>query len=383
MNSKTEAASRSAAPLQRRHMPTDYRISLAAYTQRGAPEETRIPKDFGRRQSLRGFEATYRNIIDYIVRITYRIWEERDVEYIRATYADRARTYDDYGLQFGDAKIVQDTCHTTGAFSDIALIADEVVWAGDDEAGFHTSHRTIIRGTNDGDSKYGPATGKPVDVLVIANCVSLENEIFLEHVQYNNSAMLQQLGFDLNQAAADLVAAPPAGWPRDAETWRQLRRAASPARPLAEGEPVSGFDVDRFVRGHFDDLWNRRDAEALAANCSPSLGFLGSTNRAFSGLAAHREFVASVTSPFADLELQMDEVYWMGNDREGYLTSERWSAEGLHANPGLYGEPSGRPVQIWGITQHEIRNGRILREWTLFNELDLMMQIAAARNDLA
>ena len=31
-------------------------------------------------------------------------------------------------------------------------------------------------------------------------------------------------------------------------------------------------------------------------------------------------------------------------------------------------------VQIWGVTQHEIRNGRIVREWTLFNELDLMMQ---------
>ena len=360
-------------------MPADHSISLADYTKRGTPEEARIPKDFGPPQSLRGFEATYRNIIDYIVRITYRIWEDREVEYIRATYADGARTYDDYGLQLGDEKIVQDTHHTTGAFSDIQLIADEIVWAGDDDLGFHTSHRTLIRGTNDGDSKYGPATGKPVDVLVIANCVALENEIFLEHVQYNNSAMLQQLGFDLEEAVAGLVASPPAGWPRDAETWRQLRRAASPARPIAEGEPIAGFDPDRFVRTHFDELWNRRNAEALAAHCSPSLGFQGPTNRAFSGLAPYRDFAAALTGPFAELRFQMDEVYWMGNDREGYLTSERWSAEGVHANPGLYGAPSGRPVQIWGITQHEIRNGRILREWTLFNELDLRMQIAAAR----
>ncbi len=379
MTNQSQPTSRAAAPLQRRHMPAGYAVSLADYTKRGMPEEARIPKDFGPPQSLRGFEATYRNIIDYIVRITYRIWEDREVEYIRATYADGARTYDDYGLQLGDEKIVQDTYHTTGAFSDIRLIADEIVWAGDDAVGFHTSHRTIIRGTNDGDSKYGPATGKSVDVLVIANCVSLENEIFLEHVQYNNSALLQQLGLGLDAAVAELLAAPPAGWPRDAETWRQLRRAASPVRPLSEGEPIAGFDVDRFVRGHFSDLWKRRDAEALAVNCSPSLGFLGSTNRAFSGLAPYRDFVASVTSPFADLELQMDEVYWMGNDRDGYLTSERWSAVGVHAKPGLYGEPTGRAVQIWGVTQHEIRNGRIVREWTLFNELDLMMQIEAAR----
>jgi len=113
---------------------------------------------------MRGFEETYRNIVDYIVRITYRIWEDRDVEYIR-----------------------------TGAFSNIELIADEVIWAGNDHIGFHTSHRTRIRGRNDGNSKYGSATNKDIDVLVIANCVALENEIFLEHVCYNTSSMLLQL----------------------------------------------------------------------------------------------------------------------------------------------------------------------------------------------
>jgi hypothetical protein len=83
-------------------------------------------------QSMRGFEDTYRNIIDYIVRITYRIWEDRDVEYIGDTYSGTSRVYDDYGLQLGNQKIIDDTHHTTGAFSDIKLIADEVVWAGDD-----------------------------------------------------------------------------------------------------------------------------------------------------------------------------------------------------------------------------------------------------------
>lgn len=357
-------------------MPTGYDISLAKYTKRGTPEEARIPTDFGPRQNLRGFADTYRNIIDYIVRITHRIWEERDVAYIRQTYADRSRTFDDYGLQLGDEKIVQDTHHTTGAFSDIELIADEIVWAGDDELGFHTSHRTIIRGHNDGDSRYGPATGKPVDVLVIANCVALENEIFLEHVLYNNSAMLQQLGFDLDALAPKLAADAPAGWPRDAATWQALRSAAKPRQPICQEEPISGFDVDRFTRDHWRTLWNGHDHSALNANCSADLQFAGPTNRAFSGLAPYGRFLTSLTNAFPDLEMQMDEVYWMGNDAEGYLTSERWSAEGTHAGTSLYGEPTGRGVQIWGITQHEIKNGRIVREWTLFNELDLMMQIA-------
>jgi len=40
-----------------------------------------------KRQSMRGFEATYGDIVDYSVRITHRIWEEGDMGYIYETYA--------------------------------------------------------------------------------------------------------------------------------------------------------------------------------------------------------------------------------------------------------------------------------------------------------
>lgn len=368
---------RVAHPLCREHMPADYSISLEKYTCRGTPQETRIPDDYGAAQSMRGFEETYRNIIDYIVRITYRIWEDREVEYIADTYSDTSQVFDDYGLQRGCQKIIDDTHHTTGAFSDIKLIADEIVWAGDDEIGFHTSHRTIIRGTNDGDSRYGPAANRYIDVLVIANCVALENEIFLEHVLYNNSSMLQQLGRNLRDIVPALAASPPAGWPRDKATWDGLRSSARPERPISVAQPIDGFDVDRVARRTIDELWNRRNPDVLTTAYAADFAFEGPTDRKFSGADSYRAFLGSILGAFPDLEVQVDEVYWMGNDADGYLTSERWSAEGAHTGPGPYGEPTGKAVQIWGITQHEIVGGRIVREWLLFNELDLMMQLAA------
>ena len=310
---------RTVKSLLREHMPSDYRISMDAYTGRrgfggGYTEnEIRIPSDFGPLQPLRGFESTYQNIIDYIVRITHRIWEDRDVEYIGDTYSDSSRVFDDYGLQFGNQKIIADTHHTTGAFSNIRLIADDVVWAGNDEIGFHTSHRTIIRGLNDGDSKYGPATGRNVDVLVIANCVALENEIFLEHVLYNNSSLLRQLGLDLNQVAAQMALSAPAGWPRDTATWQNLKSAGSPPLPLSLSSPVDGFDVDRFTRGSFDSVWNDWDYTSLDSTYSTDFTFRGPTDRAFSGAKPYQQFLASIRSAFPDMEFQMDEVYWMGN----------------------------------------------------------------------
>lgn len=368
---------KTATPLARRHMPADFSISLAEYTARGTRNEVRIPTDFGPLHDLRGFEETYRNIIDYIVRITYRIWEERDVEYIGQTYSDTSAVFDDYGLQRGSAKIISDTRGTLAAYSDIRLLADEVIWAGNDKIGFHTSHRVIIRGTNDGNSKLGPATNRPVDVMVIANCVALDNEIFLEHVLYNTSAMLPQLGFDSGTIVSRLLDDPPAGWPRDHDTWNALRAAARPAAPISVLEPVNGFDVDRFVRATLSELWEHQNYRVLDSAYAGDFCFDGSTNRRFHGIDEYRRFLQSFANAFTDLSFQVDEVYWMGNDHDGYLVSARWSAEATHSGDGMFGVASNKPVEIWGITQIQIQDERIKREWMLFNELDLLMQIAA------
>ena len=366
-----------AAPLTRAHMPKGFDISLRSYTQDRAH---RIPPYLGPAQPLAGFDPEYRNIIDYIVRITYRIWETRarEVEYIGDCYATDSIVYDDYGLQTGNQKIIADTHHTTGAFPDIILDAEEVIWAGDEDVAFHTSHLTRIIGTNTGPSRYGEATGAKVNVPVIANCVARGNDIFLEHVLYNTSAMLQQLGIDLWDEADRLAADPPAGWPRSQQVWDNLRSAASPTPPLRDSEPVDGFDPDAFARDVHDNIWNG-DQSAIDTHYAPALPFEGTTERKFDGTDAYKDYVTALRTAFPDMALQVDEVYWMGNADDGYLISTRWSAEATHSGDGLYRAPTGAACQIWGITQWRVKDGTIEQEWQLFNEFDLMMQIAAAR----
>lgn len=374
---RTRQSHHPAAPLSRSHMPENYRYSLTNYT---AERTVRVPNDYGPAQSLAGFDPDYRNIIDYIVRITYRIWETqaRDVDYIDACYAQDSLVYDDYGLQVGSQKIVADTYHTTSAFPDIVLDAEEVIWAGDDQIGFHTSHLTRITGTNTGPSRYGEPTGAKINVLVIANCVALANDIFLEHVLYNTSAMLQQLGIDLWEEAERLVADPPAGWPRTEAVWDQLRDATSPEFPLAESEPVEGFDPDTFARYVHDNIWNG-DGSAIDAHYTIEIPFEGTTERKFSGRSAYKAYIKEIRDAFPDLLLQVDEVYWMGNANDGWLMSTRWSAQATHSGDGHYRAPTNAECQIWGITQWRVKDDQIEQEWQLFNEFDLIMQIERAR----
>ncbi|PLW81406.1 hypothetical protein CWI75_15350 [Kineobactrum sediminis] len=379
-------AAKRARPLKRSDMPPDYAISLDRYINRDGTgggfreDEKCIPTDFGVLQPMGGFEEAYHNIIDYIVRITYRIWEDRDVEYIGDTYSADCMVFDDYGLQCGCEKIISDTHHTLGAFTNIKLIADEIIWAGDDENGYHTSHRTIIRGTNDGDSKYGPATGKTVDVLVIANCVVRDNKIFLEHVLYNNSALVEQLGVDLHEVVQNMVAVPPAGWPRDDATWHQLRNATNPGMPISVSESLDGFDIDRFSRDACEMVWSAQNYKEMTRFFSSEISFAGATNRTAEGLDGYRNAHRSIMDCFTVDNFSVDEVYWMGNGQDGYLVSVRWSMDAEHAGSGAFGPATGNPVQLWGLSQYKVIEEKIVQEWTLFNELDLQIQIAAARS---
>lgn len=354
-----------------RPMPTNYVISLGA---KGGTDQQLLNPGTERRQSMRGFEDTYVDIIDYIVRITHRIWEEKDIGYIYDTYSHSSKVYDDNGLQYGRDKIVADTVHTINAFPNIRLFADEVVWAGDDEVGFHTSHRTIISGHNTGYSRYGPPTGRKITCLCIANCVALNNEIFAEWVIYDTASMIQQLGFDLRQMARELG---------NQVDWDSLQdpRFGEPERLPGQGKPIycayngGTFDVEDFIQVTYQNIWNRRMLGTVQDAYAPQMNFRGSTNRVYYGRGEYQSFILSILAMFPDLGLQIDDIYWMGNDEEGYMTSVRWSITGTHLGHGIYGAPTGRPIKMWGISQHQILNGKITQEWKLFNEFAVMQQI--------
>ena len=169
----------------------------------------------------------------------------------------------------------------------------------------------------------------------------------------------------------------PAGWPRSKETWANLRGASSPELPISVAQPIDGFDVDTFSRANFDALWNDNNYAQLVQVYIKDFSFSGPSDRAFKGCDSYQSFIESMRATFPDLRLQVDEVYWMGNGTDGYMSSVRWSVCGTHLGDALYPNPRGCEVQLWGITQQKIKDGKVHAEWTLFNELDLMMQLAA------
>jgi len=361
--------------LKDRHMPNNFDISLKAYGGGGTAKSLNpIPKKL-KSQPMKGFEVQYKNIIDYIVRITYHIWEDKNIGYIYDTYSNDCRVWDEFGLQSGSEKIVADTVHTNNAFPDIRLFADEVIWAGDDNASFHTSHRTIITGTNTGFSKFSEPTGKSVRLFCIANCVAKNNEIYYENVVYDTAALIKQLGLNVNQVAKDIANKGEIGpFAPDFKNSKPKRKTGK-AKPISFEIPEKVSNVREFVHSIFNTIWNRRNFSAIDHVYSDNIVFEGSTGRLFKGKKQLRSFIISIVASFPDLALSIEDIYWMGNEQDGYLVSIRWGAIGAHKGNGYYGAPTDKECYIWGITQWQIENNKIIKEWTAFNEFGILMQL--------
>jgi predicted ester cyclase len=355
-------------------MPKDYSISLDRYY-RGGTDRFLLTPPTGRTQSMNGFEEEYVDIIDWIFRITHRIWEEGSVGRIYDYYRHNSRVHHDSGVRIGREIVVADTIATMNAFPDFRGYAEDIVWAGNDEVGFHTSHRATIIGHNTGYSQFGPPTGKKVVYWVIANCVSIENEIYEEWVLYNSSALVRQLGFDLFNKARELA-------PHTDLSGLQTPRFGEPDRLPGLGKPPvippkasPGFDLEDFIRRAYHEIWNWRLLNQLYTYYAPNVRVHGPTDREYYGVGAFKSFVLSLITMFPDMAIFIDDLYWMGNEREGYHTSVRWSIVGTHRGPGVYGEPTGKQISMWGISQQVIKHGKIQEEWMLFNEFAVIQQI--------
>ena len=119
----------------------------------------------------------------------------------------------------------------------------------------------------------------------------------------------------------------------------------------------------------------RRNLAAVDQVYHPGVVSEATGGRLFNGTGQLRSFMLSQLAMFPDMLHSVDDLYWMGNSEAGFLVAMRWSILGSHRGMGRYGEPTGREVNLWGITHWVIENGRVTKEWTTFNEFGVLTQI--------
>lgn len=333
-----------------------------------------------RRQSMPGFGAEYADIVDYILRCTHRIWEQKDVGLIATHYSPDIRVHMMTGPTDGMDGVIAGTARTLTAFPDRTLTGEAVIWSDEGEGAYLSSHRITSSATNLGVSELGPATGRKITFTTIADCLCKTNLIIEEWLVRDYSGMALGLGFHPRavaqaQALADRSEGPadrgPAEW--RASTMAEIlgaRRSGflTGAIPDPEQEPLA------FAHEVLDRVVNHRRFGLVREVYSPTAHWAGPGGRRLFGWGEITGWFTGLIGSFGDARLRVDHVAAVAIEG-GQDIAVRWSLAGTHDGGGLYGPASGREVYILGVTHWRVAQGLIIGDVTIFDEVALLRQI--------
>ena len=95
---------------------------------------------------MKGFDKKYKDFPDFILKITKQIWEGKDVESIAQFYTDDIPVRSPFGITYGNKPVIEATYNTLKEFPNRQLLGEDVIWNGNDENGYHSSHRILSKG---------------------------------------------------------------------------------------------------------------------------------------------------------------------------------------------------------------------------------------------
>ena len=323
--------------------------------------------------SMQGFDPKFGDIVDYILKITNEIWEERGIGRLYDYYSTNIRVHTSDGYMYTREKVIEGTIQALAAFPDRRLYGEEVVWTGDDKHGYYTSHRLTHEGHNWGHTKYGPPTGLRVSYRSIADCHVVRNVIVEEWLVRDELSMIFQLGYDVHEMAHKIAEEEAnSGLSLTVPAEVDRLRGQLPPEPYKDN---ASTEIENFVRRSIHEIWNWRLLNEIDAYYAPNFICDSASGRQFYGRKQFTNYILSLLSPFPDLAVSVDHFCALEDGPDRYRTAARWTMVGTHSGPGIYGPPTGNQFKIVGISHHIVENNKFIQEWTVFDEFSLLKQL--------
>ncbi len=325
------------------------------------------------RQLLEGFDPVYRDVVDYILRCTHRIWEEKNVGLCRTHYTDDTVMHTLAGPAKGLDVVTQGTVGTLATYADRVVIGEDVVWSEDAPGVYYSSHRITSRSTHLGDEALiGAASMRGTGVTTVADCRIEANRIVEEWLVRDNARALWQVGADPRTVAV-LQAELDREGDQARHAWRQAAIDTvrnEPSVAVADDHPA-GLPARMLRLAFAEDLYG--DA---AAALSPSVELRWPSNRNGYGrgywIGCAMQLRAMLHAPAFRLEHVAARPLPHGD----VAVALRWSLAGTHGGVGAWGPPSGKELLLMAVSHYRLRAGAIVEDVTVFDEVAVLRQIA-------
>ncbi len=124
------------------------------------------------------------------------------------------------------------------------------------------------------------------------------------------------------------------------------------------------------ARRFLDELWNRSNfglVDQLLAS-----DYDGHSSTVICGPEGAMEFVPRLRNAFPDFQFSiLDQI------AEGDKVATRWTIRGTHKGEFQGMPPSGKQIEMTGITIFRIANGKLIEGWTNEDVLGMLQQLGA------
>ena len=330
--------------------------------------------------------APYRSPRDYILSWTDELWIDKGIGRLGEHYAPDIKVHTAYGETYGFDGVIPNCVQKMSAFPNGGGgHGEDVVWESRGRAGFISSHRVLKTGTNSGYWTYGAPTGKHWISRTVAHCVVQDGRIVEEWLTRDEFAVLESLGLDPFQIAADLVAASP-------NTGEALSVGATGAfagtYPQVVRHGISGERPQRFdeacetVVAFFDEVWNARRFDLVSRHCDRKIVAHTVRMRRVQGHDHYQQDIIDLLAAFPDGWIEVRDLVANESEDLGLRVACIWVLHATYCGVPVYGAPTRTPVKILGSSHFEFKDGKILREFRIYDEVAVIAQIIAGRGGL-
>jgi pimeloyl-ACP methyl ester carboxylesterase/predicted ester cyclase len=337
-----------------------------------------VPTDRPRVQSMKGFDDCYTDIVDYIIRCTHKIWDERDVGLIYTHYTHNCVAYTTLGTMYDRETHIRDTIQRLVEFPDRRGMAQQVIWRGNDVDGFYTSHMTHGLGRHTEFGAWGKPTGRTYCTRTVADCMILENRIYKEWIVRDNMGPLIQVGVDPHVFAEGIAR-------KKLETGEQVLEISENRRLLGQYPPEAEADVsiahsdgEAELLRWLHHIYNKRMFGKIHEIYAPNCQWHGPLMRELYGVAAVLHQTMKLVALIPDCAFVPQHICSVESEEGGTKYALRWILDGHHMGYGALGAPTGHKLTVMGVTHFHVKDGKIVDEWVVYDELSMLVQLKLA-----
>ncbi len=302
---------------------------------------------------------------DFIREVTDLIWVNRSIGHIRENYEPDSIVHGAYGTSVGVDEVVAGSLMRISATPDRIGQAEDVVWEARGTDAFLSSHLVLSVDQSDG-----------LVSRTIANCLYRRGRMVEEWVVRDSLAAALQLGQDPDEVARRVAFVGYTG---------SMTRSA-PEDVLAVGD--SGPRPDDFraevqlVLEFVEQVWNERLLNRVEEFWVRDLVLHDVGHRTVIRPEGYRRALLRMVRPFPAGRFEVRDVATNWAPRyAGLRIAVTWVYRGQYNGTADFGPLTDSPVEILGVSQFLVQDGRLVREVRVYDEIAMRAQISARRGD--